>query len=117
MRWLGLLAFSLAAPGLAAASHHASQPASRAPAVTRRVYSVTIDNLAFAPTSLTVRVGDAVQWINKDMFLHSATSPNNSFDVALKPNATAGVVMLRAGVYSYICRYHPAMKGQIVVQK
>ncbi|HLY77931.1 MAG TPA: cupredoxin domain-containing protein [Caulobacteraceae bacterium] len=116
MRWLGLLALSLAAAGLGAASHHASQPASHAPAVTRKVYSVVIANLAFAPTDLNVRVGDAVQWVNKDMFLHSATSPNHSFDVDLKPNAKAGVVMLRAGVYSYICRYHPGMKGQIVVQ-
>ncbi len=117
MRWFGLLALSLAAAGLGAASHHASQSGPRAPTVTRKVYSVAIDNLAFAPTNLTVRVGDAVQWVNKDLFLHSATSPNNSFDVTLKPNATAGVIMLRAGVYGYICRYHPGMKGQIVVQK
>src|ERR1700679_2314419 len=118
MRRLGLLVLPLAAVGLmGAASHHASPPAPRAPTVTRKAYSVVINNLASSPTNLTVRIGDTVQWINKDLFLHSATAPNNSFDLALKPHATAGVVMLRAGVYSYICRYHPGMKGQIVVQK
>ena len=45
----------------------------------------------------------------------SATT--RDFDVSLKPGASAGVRLLKPGVINYICRYHPGMKGQIVVQK
>lgn len=88
-----------------------------APPPAAKVYSVVIDNLAFAPTTLTARVGDTVQWANKDLFLHSATASDASFDLNLPPGASAQVVLSRAGVISYICRYHPGMKGQIVVQQ
>ncbi len=103
--------FSWLAPTLLATlAACAPQPAARA-------YQVVIDNLAFAPTTVTARVGDTVQWYNKDPFLHSATASDASFDVNLPPNASGQFVLSRAGVISYVCRYHPGMKGQIVVQK
>ncbi len=74
---------------------------------------VSMSNLAYAPATLTARVGDRVAWANNDMFLHSATT--SDFDVVLKPGASGGVRLLKPGVISYICRYHPGMKGQIVV--
>jgi len=49
------------------------------------------------------------------MFLHSATTPD--FDVVLKPGTSGGVRLLKPGTINYICRYHPGMKGQIVVTK
>ena len=78
-----------------------------------RLVVVTMGNLAFAPQSVTAHVGDRVAWINHDIFLHSATTPD--FDVVLKPGATAVVRLLKPGVISYICRYHPGMTGKIVV--
>ena len=108
MRPLRLLAVLVGAAGLiAAAPHH---PAAK-------VYSIVVNNLAYTPGTITAHVGDTVQWVNKDTFLHSATAADKSFDVTLKPGATGGLVLKRAGVISYICRYHPGMKGQIVVQK
>ena len=88
-----------------------------APPPEAKVFPVVIDNLAYAPTTVTAHVGDTVQWINKDLFEHSATASDASFDVNLLPNASGQVVLSRAGVISYICRFHPGMKGQIVVQK
>lgn len=76
---------------------------------------VAMNNLAYAPETITAHVGDRVAWVNKDIFLHSATTPD--FDVVLKPGATAGVRLLKPGAINYICRYHPGMKGQIVVEK
>ena len=87
-----------------------------APQPAAKVYPVVIDNLAFAQTTVTVRVGDTVQWANKDLFLHSATASDASFDLNLPAGASGQVVLSRAGVISYICRYHPGMKGQIVVR-
>jgi len=76
---------------------------------------VSMNNLAYAPQTITAHVGDRVAWANNDMFLHSATTPD--FDVVLKPGTSGGVRLLKPGTINYICRYHPGMKGQIVVVK
>jgi plastocyanin len=76
---------------------------------------VSMKDLAYAPTTITALVGDRVAWANNDIFLHSATTPD--FDVVLKPGASGGVRLKKPGVISYICRYHPGMKGQIVVTR
>ena len=76
---------------------------------------VSMTNLAYAPATITAHVGDRIAWANHDIFLHSATTPD--FDVVLKPGASGGVKLLKPGVINYICRYHPGMKGQIVVIK
>jgi len=82
---------------------------------TGKLLVVSMANLAFVPATITAHVGDRVAWVNNDIFLHSATT--RDFDVSLKPGASAGVRLLKPGVINYICRYHPGMKGQIVVQK
>ena len=78
-----------------------------------RILVVKMKDLAYGPTALRAHVGDRVVWLNDDIFLHSATTPD--FDVVVKPGASAGVRLLKAGTINYICRYHPGMKGQIVV--
>ena len=80
-----------------------------------KLWVVEMNNLAFAPPTITAHVGDRVAWVNKDMFLHSATTPD--FDVVLKPGASGGVRLNKPGTINYICRFHPGMKGQIVVEK
>jgi len=42
--------------------------------------AVTIQNFAFSPATLTVKVGDTVTWTNQDSAGHSATADDNSFD-------------------------------------
>jgi plastocyanin len=101
-----------AAPAVAAALIAAATP--HRPA---KVYQIVINSLAYGPAPPTLHVGDKVQWVNKDMFLHSATAADHSFDVTLKPNTVGGVTLTHPGVISYICRYHPGMKGQLVVSK
>jgi len=80
-----------------------------------RILVVTMANLGYAPAILTARVGDRVAWLNQDIFLHSATT--GDFDVVVKPGASHGVRLLKPGTINYVCRYHPGMKGQIVVTK
>jgi plastocyanin len=106
MRRLWVPAVVAGVAGLIAAAPHR-------PAV---IHSVVVSNLAFQPATVTAHVGDKVMWNNRDIFLHSATGSAKGFDVTLKPNATVGVVLKRAGVFDYICRYHPGMKGRIVVE-
>jgi plastocyanin len=76
---------------------------------------VSMSNLAYAPQTITAHIGDRVAWANNDIFLHSATT--GDFDVVLKPGASGGVRLLKPGSINCICRYHPGMKGQIVVEK
>lgn len=79
--------------------------------------TIVVDKLAFGPAPRSLHVGDTVEWVNHDIFLHSASAADHSFDVELRPGATARVKLTHAGKVSYICRYHPGMKGQLVVQK
>ncbi|MDU1666400.1 MAG: amicyanin, partial [Bradyrhizobium sp.] len=42
---------------------------------------ITIDKLVFSPTMALAKVGDTVEWINKDALTHTATAQNGNFDV------------------------------------
>ena len=79
--------------------------------------AVTIQNFAFSPAALTVKVGDKVTWTNQDSAGHSATADDNSFDTGVLSQGQSGsVTFSKAGTYSYHCSVHPMMKGTIIVQ-
>lgn len=79
------------------------------------VHVVSIDKLAFGPSPPGLHVNDIVEWDNADIFRHTATAPDGSFDVDLPPGAKGRAVLKRAGVFNYICRFHPGMKGRLDV--
>ena len=82
-----------------------------------RTYPLTIRQMAFGPAPAGLRVGDSVEWINADIFLHSATSKAGGFDVTLKPKAHVRMTLTRAGTFAFTCRYHPGMGGRLAVAK
>jgi plastocyanin len=84
---------------------------------TPAVYTVTLAAMKFGPTPAAIHVGDAVEWVNNDIFVHSATARDQSFDVELKPKAHLWTTFHRAGTYPFACRYHPGMTGTLVVAK
>ncbi|HJS40907.1 MAG TPA: cupredoxin domain-containing protein [Sphingomicrobium sp.] len=86
-------------------------PASAAP----RTHVVVIDKMKFSPVPAAVRPGDTIIWVNKDMFRHSATARNGSFNVDLPPNSRAKTVMRAKGAFAFYCKYHPAMTGVLKV--
>jgi plastocyanin len=104
----------LAGAALAAAPV-AALAAGKAPA--HQTYVVTLQQLAFGPLPAHARVGDVIQWVNNDLFLHSATAKDRSFDVELKPKARVNMPLTKAGTFDFICRYHPGMKGRLVVSR
>ena len=73
-------------------------------------------NVAFLPAKITLHAGDSVSWRNEDIFAHTATSPENGLDVDLKPGTEGVATFARAGTINYICRYHPNMRGQLVIE-
>jgi plastocyanin len=85
----------------------------RAPAV----YTVTVENMQFAPQNLTVHGGDHVVFVNKDLFPHTATADAKSFDSqAIAANGSWTYQAAKPGEYGYSCVYHPSMRGRITVQ-
>jgi len=80
-------------------------------------HTVVMEGVAFVPATLTVKRGDTVVWVNKDMFPHTATAQDRSFDSKdIAPNKTWKHVAAKAGTFSYLCTLHPTMKGSLIVK-
>jgi plastocyanin len=80
--------------------------------------AVTIQNSAFSPASITVKVGDTVTWTNRDGFNHTSTSDNaGGWDTGVIAAGTAhSIVFNSAGTFAYHCSIHLFMQGTVIVQ-
>ena len=76
---------------------------------------ISMENLEIAPAQANARVGDTIEWVNKDIFAHTATARNGDFDVTLQPKKTGTLVLKKAGTIDYYCRFHPNMKATLTV--
>src|SRR3954447_10310081 len=76
---------------------------------------VVMENLVVSPAEVSAKVGDTVEWINKDVFVHTATARNGDFDVTMPAKKTITSVMKKAGTVEYYCRYHPNMKATLTI--
>lgn len=95
--WFAALALALAATPAAA-----------------ETIQVTIDKLVFSPATVEARVGDTIEWVNKDVFAHTATV-KGGWEVMIPPKKSASLTLKAAGALDYFCRFHPNMKGRLVV--
>ncbi len=78
--------------------------------------SVTIQDFSFAPSSVTVNVGESVTWNNSGPSTHTATASDGSFDTgSLSRGESGSVTFDEAGTFSYICTPHPSMQGTVRV--
>src|SRR5579884_2915394 len=77
--------------------------------------TVVIDKLAFSPAEVAAKVGDTVEWDNKDILQHTATAKDGSWNVLLAPKKKGSVVVTKAGTFDYFCKFHPNMKGKLTV--
>lgn len=104
---LGML--GLAAAVLASAASEAPRKATTA--------SVRIDATSFQPSVIVVRLGDSIEWANRDLFRHTVTSSSGGFDSKdIQPDTSWKLTPKKAGRYDYICTYHGTMTGTIVVR-
>jgi plastocyanin len=76
---------------------------------------ISMENLVIAPAELSAKVGDTVEFINKDIFAHTATARNGDFDVTMPPKKTVTMVLKKAGTVEYYCRFHPNMRAVLNV--
>jgi plastocyanin len=80
-------------------------------------HTITIDATRFQPESLTIRAGDTVVWINKDVIPHTATSTAAGFDSGMiGSGASWKQAFKKKGDFGYVCTYHPTMKAKLRVE-
>jgi len=78
---------------------------------------VRIDNFAFAPQRMAVKVGTTVTWINDDDIPHTVASNTKLFrSSALDTKDKFSFTFTTLGAYEYFCSLHPHMTGAIVVE-
>jgi plastocyanin len=71
--------------------------------------------MAIAPAEVSAKVGDAIEWANRDILAHTATARNGDWDMTMPPKKTITLVLKKAGTIEYYCRYHPNMKATLTV--
>jgi plastocyanin len=78
---------------------------------------VIMNNRAFDPATVTVKVGDTVTWVNQDSPQHDVVADNGEFKSDLfDKGATFSFTFTAAGTYPYHCSIHPGMVGTVIVQ-
>jgi len=79
-------------------------------------HQVTIQGFAYSPSSLTISAGDEVTFTNNDNAPHTATIASANLDTGRLANGeSASLTFDTAGTHAYVCRFHPSMRGTIIV--
>lgn len=90
---------------------------SPAAAATPRTHVVVIDKMRFGALPADLRTGDIIVWDNRDLFRHTATAKDGSFNVDLPAGAKGKTVVRKAGAIAFTCKYHPGMRGVLKVAR
>ena len=108
--WVWARLVQVAAIVLVAAAGHGSSLAEN------RTLRVEAKDIGFKPPRLRAHVGDTVTWRNGDFVAHTATSKEAGFDIELAPGKDGTAAVSKPGTFTYICRYHPNMRGALVIE-
>src|SRR3989344_504516 len=85
--------------------------------------SVNISGFAFGPNSVSIKKGAKVTWTNNDSAPHTVSSTqggitDGTFESGtLSPGATFSRTFDTVGTFTYMCKFHPGMKGTIIVSQ
>jgi plastocyanin len=100
-----------AMPSMAESAGPAAAPAAAAGAT-----AVAIQNFAFSPATLSVKVGSTVTWTNKDGEAHNVTTPSGPLhSPTMPPGAVYSYTFTAAGTFHYLCTIHPFMTATVTV--
>ena len=80
----------------------------------------SIENFAFVPAEIRIKVGSKITWTNNDDSPHTVTSESGGKTELTSPMLDKGEsyahVFDTPGVYNYRCNLHPGIKGKVVVE-
>ncbi len=81
--------------------------------------SVAIQNFAFGPSDIKVKVGTTVTWANQDNVHHTITIDSGSSkgpkSGELGQNQKFNYTFNTIGTFTYHCEIHPSMHGTVTV--
>lgn len=81
--------------------------------------TVEIKKLVYTAAEVTLHVGDTLEWVNKDPITHTVTvkagTAGGPWEIIIEPGKSVKRQMNDAGTVEYYCRFHPNMKGRIIV--
>lgn len=89
----------------------------RPPAHGTHDYTIVIDKMQFGAVPAGLRVGDSILWVNRDLFRHTATAADRSFDIDLPPGKSAKTTLRKPGTIAVSCKFHPGMKARLILTK
>jgi len=76
---------------------------------------VIMKGVRFQPAELSVHPGETVEFKNEDIFAHTVTADDGSFDSGLiQPGSSWKMTVQKAGTLAYHCTPHPNMKATLV---
>jgi plastocyanin len=79
--------------------------------------TVAIESMKFTPQEITVKAGDTVTWVNRDLVPHTVTSADGVIDSkAIPPGKSWTFRSKKTGKHPYSCIFHPVMSGSISVE-
>ncbi|WP_054004833.1 cupredoxin domain-containing protein [Cypionkella psychrotolerans] len=79
-------------------------------------HHVSIKDMKFDPPTVELKVGDSVSWKNLDLVNHTATSAKAGWSTGvLKKGDAESLVITAEMAGAYVCKYHPQMKGMLVI--
>jgi plastocyanin len=83
-----------------------------------------LEDKAFQPSPIKIKVGDTITWTNNDLSIHTVSEgnpsidsiPANGFDSGLiSPEETFTHTFDKVGTIEYHCTLHPTMLGKVIV--
>ncbi len=80
--------------------------------------TIIIENLAFNPSELRIKVGNQITWINNDRMSHTVSS-NIGYELnsgKFSQGAVYKHTFNTIGTFNYHCNIYPMMKGKIIVE-
>ena len=78
-------------------------------------HTVTLEGMMFKPAELSVKRGDRITWVNKDLFPHTVTADGVFDSHEIAASKSWSYVANRVGNYVYRCTLHPTMNARLIV--
>ena len=104
----------LESPAAVPAVDSASAPKTAEPISKVEVHVVTIENMKFNPVTVTIKKGDQVAFVNKDIVAHNATEVKNAWTSPMLQTGQSWTFSPEK-TSDYYCTVHVVMKGKIIV--
>ena len=112
-----VVALAAAGCGSYTSSGSSSSASTAAAASSGGGVAIKMQNIAFDPKAVTVKVGQKVTWTNDDSVDHNVTSQSGETIKSdnFGKGATFSFTPKKAGTIKYVCTIHPGMTATLTV--